>query len=215
MIIHAYPEMYVHKAQVKLGTAFDFAIHDCHVKGDDFISYFIVSPTSHRMETGDVSCLLGKSGIEIALDVLEEATGRRPSIEPSPRYTRSPEYWMGWAVAYYQWYSGRNYSQIFQALPYEVLCQMYLTLHEADISKFVDIASQRVHECFPETQLKYFRTSAKYTQQELAHRSDVSLRSIQMYEQRRKDINKASADTLYRLSKVLHCSIEDLMEPTA
>ena len=79
----------------------------------------------------------------------------------------------------------------------------------------MDIASQRVHECFPETQLKYFRTYANYTQQELAHRSGVSLRSIQMYEQRQKDINKASADTLYRLSKMLHCSIEDLMEHDA
>lgn len=215
MRIHAYPEMYVHKAQVKLGTAFDFAIHDCHIKGEDFISYFMVSPTSHRLEKGDISYLLGKSGIEIALDVLEETTGHRPSVEPSMRYSRSPEYWMGWAVAYYQWYSGRDYYQIFQALPYDVLLQMYPTLHEADISKFVEIAGRRVREHFPKTQLKYFRTYANYTQQELAHRSGVSLRSIQMYEQRQKDINKASADTLYRLSKMLHCSIEDLMEHDA
>ena len=93
-----------------------------------------------------------------------------------------------------------------------MLLQMYPTLHEADISKFVEIAGERVRECFPETQLKYFRTYANYTQQELAHRSGVSLRSIQMYEQRQKDINKARADTIYRLSKVLHCSIEDLLE---
>ena len=43
-------------------------------------------------------------------------------------------------------------------------------------------------------------------------RSGVSLRSIQMYEQRNKDINKASAETLYRLSKVFGCSMEDLLE---
>ena len=34
-----------------------------------------------------------------------------------------------------------------------------------------------------------------------------------MYEQRQKDINKAQAQTLLRLSRVLYCSMEDLMEP--
>jgi hypothetical protein len=33
-----------------------------------------------------------------------------------------------------------------------------------------------------------------------------------MYEQRNKDINKASVEALYRISKVLGCSIEDLLE---
>ena len=50
------------------------------------------------------------------------------------------------------------------------------------------------------------------TQAELAKRSQVSLRSIQMYEQRNKDINKASVDTVYRLAKALGCTTEDLME---
>jgi hypothetical protein len=33
-----------------------------------------------------------------------------------------------------------------------------------------------------------------------------------MYEQRRKDINKASAETLYRIAKTLGCTIEDRIE---
>jgi hypothetical protein len=33
-----------------------------------------------------------------------------------------------------------------------------------------------------------------------------------MYEQRNKDINKANADALYRISKVLGCSMEALLE---
>ena len=49
-------------------------------------------------------------------------------------------------------------------------------------------------------------------QAELAKRSQVSLRSIQMYEQRNKDINKASAETVLRLSRVLGCTMEDLLE---
>ena len=50
------------------------------------------------------------------------------------------------------------------------------------------------------------------TQAELAKRSNVSLRSIQMYEQRNKDINKASAETVLSLAKVLGCTMEDLLE---
>ena len=35
---------------------------------------------------------------------------------------------------------------------------------------------------------------------------------IQQYEQKKKDINKASANSLYSLAMVLNCDIEDLME---
>ena len=69
-----------------------------------------------------------------------------------------------------------------------------------------------MREFFTDTNLKRIRTAYGCTQAELAKRSGVSLRSIQMYEQRNKDINKASAETLLRLSRVLGCTMEDLME---
>jgi transcriptional regulator with XRE-family HTH domain len=76
----------------------------------------------------------------------------------------------------------------------------------------VDIAEEKVREHFKDTNLKRIRNAYGCTQAELAKRSGVTLRSIQMYEQRNKDINKASAETLYRLSKVLGCSMESLLE---
>lgn len=89
---------------------------------------------------------------------------------------------------------------------------MYHTLHEADVTKFTDIVNERIQAHFKDTNLKRIRTSYGCTQAELAERSGVSLRSIQMYEQRNKDINKASVDALYRISEVLGCSIESLIE---
>lgn len=89
---------------------------------------------------------------------------------------------------------------------------MYYTLHEADVTKFADIIEEKVREHFKDTNLKRIRTTYGCTQAELAKRSGVSLRSIQMYEQRNKDTNKASADALYRISKVLGCSMECLIE---
>ena len=37
-------------------------------------------------------------------------------------------------------------------------------------------------------------------------------RQIQLFEQRQRDINKASAVTLLMLSRALHCRMEDLIE---
>ena len=89
---------------------------------------------------------------------------------------------------------------------------MYYTLHEADITKFAGLMDARMREFFTDTNLKRIRTAYGCTQAELAKRSQVSLRSIQMYEQRNKDINKASAETVLRLSRVLGCTMEDLLE---
>ncbi len=164
------------------------------------------------MENGESSVIAGKSGIEIASDIVLETTGKSLDIEPEENVTRSREYWIGWAVAYYQWYSARKYSEIFRALTFGELQRMYYTLHEADISKFADIADERIREHFKDTNLKRIRTAYGCTQAALAEQSGATLRSIQMYEQRRKDINKASAETLYRIAKTLGCTIEDRIE---
>ena len=209
---HAYREIYLSKAQSVLGDAFDYAINTCGISGKDFVKLFIASSVSKRMENGEPSFLAGKSGIEIATEVVSETMGKELNVAPEEHFGRSEEYWIGWAVAYYQWYSSRRYSDIFKVLTYEDLQKMYYTLHEADITKFVEIADERIKEFFADTNLKRIRMSYGCTQAELAERSGVSLRSIQMYEQRNKDINKASAETVYRISKVLGCTMEDLVE---
>lgn len=212
MTIRAYQEIYLNKVQAALGDAFDYAINTCHIPGSDFIKLFIASSVSKRMENGEPAFLAGKSGIEIAADVILESTGKQLEVTPLEQYARSPEYWIGWAVCYYQWFSMRSYSDIFKVLSFDDLRKMYYTLHEADITKFVDIADEKMREHFKETNLKRFRSAYGCSQSELAKRSGVTLRSIQMYEQRNKDINKASAEALYRISRVLGCTMENLLE---
>ena len=209
---HAYQEIYLNKAQSVLGDAFDYAVNTCDILGADFVKLFAASSVSKRMENGEPACLAGKSGIEIVREIVAEAKGKDLQIEPQDHFGRSREYWIGWAVAYYQWYSGRKYRDIFKVISFEDLQKMYETLHEADITKFVDIADSKIKEYFPETNLKRIRTTYGFTQAELSKRSGVSLRSIQMYEQRNKNINKASADTMYSLAKALGCAMEDLIE---
>lgn len=209
---HAYQETYLSKAQATLGDAFDYAINTCGISGEDFIKLFTASSVSRRMENGEPAFLAGKSGIEIAADVVLETTGKQLEDIPEEHFSRSREYWIGWAICYYQWYSSRSFRDIFRVLAFEDLQNMYYTLHEADITKVVGIVDTRIREYFQDTNLKRIRIAYGCTQKELAKRSGVSLRSIQMYEQRNKDINKASAETLYRISRVLGCAIEDLLE---
>ena len=209
---HAYQEIYLSNAQSILGDAFDYAINIWGVPGENFIKLFTVSSVSKHMENGEPAYLAGKSGIELAAQILAETTGMTEQPEQPERYARSCEYWIGWAAAYYQWYSGRKYSEIFEVLSFAELEKMYYTLHEADISKFADIADARIRERFAETNLKRIRTAYGCSQAELAKRSGVGLRSIQLYEQRQKDINKASAESLYKISRVLGCEMEDLLE---
>jgi len=212
MMIRAYREIYLSKAQSVLGDAFDYALNVCNLQGEDFVKKFVASSVSRRMENGEPTFLTGKSGIEIVRDVVRETTGEEIKADPEENLGRSCEYWIGWAVAYYQWYSARRYGDIFKAVSFKDLSKMYYTLHEADISKFVDIMEARIKEYFPETNLKRLRSAYGITQADLAKRSGTSLRSIQMYEQRNKDINKASVVTVYNLAKVLGCTIEDLIE---
>ena len=60
--------------------------------------------------------------------------------------------------------------------------------------------------------LKILRNKRRLSQVELSKISNVSLRSIKAYEQGKLDISKAQGDTLYKLSKTLDCSIENLIK---
>ena len=59
--------------------------------------------------------------------------------------------------------------------------------------------------------LKYARMLKKMTQQELADKSGVPLRTIQAYEQDYKDIGNAKAVTVLRLARALGLDVADLV----
>lgn len=60
--------------------------------------------------------------------------------------------------------------------------------------------------------LQRIRKEKGLSQSELAKKSNVNLRMIQKYEIGVKDINKASALTVYNLSVALGVSVPDLLE---
>ena len=209
---HAYDEGTVEYAMDNLGAALDYSVHLLKLDGQEFLNLFVISEIANELANGNPKYTTGMSGRDLADEVYAKC-GRQIAItEKEVNGDYSPEYWCGWILAYYQWETGISFKKILSVLTFDMLMRSYGVLHEADVSKFEDIADARMRERFPETNLKRIRTVYGCSQAELARKSGVSLRSIQMYEQRNKDINKASADTLYRIAKVLGCTMEALLE---
>ena len=144
-------------------------------------------------------------------DYLNEIYNGKKSIPNKEDINKDKYYWAGWVLAQFQHKEGYSFYKINNSLPIEEVLRLYPTLHEADVTKFFDVASTYFKKS-EITNLKKIRQARGLSQSKLAGLAEVELRSIQMYEQRRNDINKAQVETLYKLARVLGCSIEDLLE---
>ena len=123
---------------------------------------------------------------------------------------KGPEYWAGWALAFFQWQSRYTFMEILTNISLEKIIAMYPSFHEMDIQQFADRLWDRMAE--KKTNLRMRREACGLSQSELAAFSRVPLRQIQLFEQLRRNINKTASETLLRLSRALSCSMEDLME---
>ena len=208
----AYNKSYLSNAKNRLSQFFDYAINDCNFDGDWFATMFIQSGYAAQFERGNPAMLAGMSGVELAQLVINKIYKEKELPSPSFSNDKSPEYWAGWALAEYQWYTGRRFKDIFEYAPLSKIISMYSVYHEMDITQFIDTLDRFYNEIDAETKLKRIRESRGLSQADLANESGVHLRSIQMYEQKVNDIDKAQVQTLYKLSRVLGCTIEDLLE---
>lgn len=59
--------------------------------------------------------------------------------------------------------------------------------------------------------LHKIRKARGFAQKELSDASGVSLRMIQLYEQKQNDISKAQVKVVISLAKALGCDVEDLI----
>lgn len=213
--VRAYDALYLEDAMACLGCFFDYAINDYGAEGREVAALFAASTLARQFETGAPWVVSGRSGIELFWDMSLELgydDGRR-APKPAVRAGRTPEYWAGWVAAYIQWRFSLTFTQVFNVLPFDVLAGLYHPWHEASEERMAQLFAERMADCRVPTNLARLRSACGFTQRELAELSGVSLRSIQMYEQRNKDINRAQAASMERLARVLHCRVEDLLEP--
>ena len=211
-MIRAYHKVYLEKARTNLGRMLDFATYDLGYDPCKFFDLFMNCGLAERFGKGEFTLTVGMSGVELAYRVLELTEHQLEY--PKPRYTadRSPEYWAGWALAYYQWETAMPFVEILEYIPLDDIIRMYSPYHEMDIRQFCDRMNELYRAANPDTKLKQLRQRAGLSQSELADASGVPVRTIQQYEQRQKSINKAQAEYLMMLARALHCTAEDLIE---
>ncbi len=204
-MIHAYDKLYLEKARAALARMLDFAVYDLHYDIAVFFDLFISSGVAVLFEQGDVNTLVGQSGVELAYEVIERSGLTVERVKPRYVMDRSKEYWTGWALAWYQWETGMPFSMIVRYVPIKDIQAMYHPCHEMDIRQFADHMDELIHAAKPETNLKLIRRQNGLSQRQLAELSGVSLKMIQQYEQRQKNINHAQVEHLAGLARVLNC----------
>jgi DNA-binding XRE family transcriptional regulator len=206
--MNSYQEIYLSQAQESLGASFDFAVNTMGLDLKEYYARFLANQVSLEFARGNPVFVAGHSGIELALIVL----GRDDAPQTKIQLTKGKEYWTGWALAYYQWFRSLSFQEIDRIVSIKEIEALYYPFHEMDIRQFVDKMDELVASRNTETNLARLRKNIAWSQSDLAVASSVSKRTIQQYEQRSKDINKARVWTVYQLAKALGCEIGDLLE---
>ena len=214
MTMNAYSELYLDDAMQNLGDMVDYAVCDLGFEPDEFFGWFISSGIASRFEKGNPKYVGGMSGYELADAVLSATNVSYEKKEPSYSDFKGREYWAGWILAYYQWITNQRFEDMVKdGLTLSTVFSMYI-LHEADVSKFVEAANEVLtrNKESRKSKLSKVRKARGFTQQQLSDASGVSLRMVQLYEQRQNDISRAQVNIVLNLAKALGCKIEDIIE---
>lgn len=207
---HAYDSESLEPAMNSLGEMLEYAELDVGIPAAEFYQWFLVSGFADRFGRGETAIVNGMSGIELAREVIFRTTKEEIAIPPSIHIDKESVYWAGWAVAYYEWSSAIPFRIIEEVVPFKSIQGMYHPYHEMDITQFADEMDSKMSKANAARRLGRLRRYAELTQRELAERSGISIRTIQQYEQGQKDVRKAAADTVMRLSAALYCRPSDL-----
>lgn len=136
----AYKKTYLSSAMRNLAVMMDCGVRKYGYSIEEFYNKFLASDVSRQFASGNPRYLVGMSGAELA-DCVVEVSGGTVLNENNGTYTVGPEYWAGWALAYYQWLSCRSFTYMLEkGLGINKVVAMYYPLHEADLSKFANAA---------------------------------------------------------------------------
>lgn len=209
---NAYDSLYLDKAKASLAGMLDFAVRELQQDASAFMELFISSGLAELFSRGDVRTIAGSSGPELAYAVLERSGMRTDHVSPHFSPYRSNEYRAGQFLARFQWETSYSFADIVSAMPVRELIELCDPSRETDEQKLSESIISRITGSHVDTRLKIMRQRNGLSQSRLAALSSVPLRTIQQYEQRQKDINKARFEYLVSLSKALNCEPHDLLE---
>ena len=208
----AYSEIYLDDAMKNMGEMIEYGEEACGVDQDLLLRMFVRSGYADRWERGDPRVICGLSGTELCRRLIAETcSGWEAEPAPLVRYDTGEAYWRGYVLAYYQWRSVRTFPEILAFIGREDLRRMYPAYHTASEEKTVDELQALEQRKGSMHRLQMYRKRLGMSQQELAERSGVNLRTLQEYEVGRKDLRRAAAETVLSLSGALWCGPSDLI----
>ena len=137
--MRAYIEPYLKDVMRNLGVMAHFCINEYGLSPEKFSTLFAHSHVAEQISMGNPRFLSGLSGKELADILIASSAEIIPSSTSSDTYQISPEYWAGWVMAYYQWYTAKSFNQMYaDGQTYEKVLMMYYPMHEADLAKVVE-----------------------------------------------------------------------------
>lgn len=143
-MINAYSELYLDSSQDILGQAFDWVVNTCEDDLETFCNRFSQSRIAAMFEIGYPKYVAGCNGAELVNFVMEDLGLPEYSCPQEFFADRSPEYWAGWVLAYFQWWVNLPFSTILHQIPVAKIISLYPLGHEQDIRNIVDILSESV-----------------------------------------------------------------------
>ena len=190
-----------------MSSMLECAVDHFHQDTDCFFHLFLLSPLCEQFESGDSVLLQDHTGLELCCIVLGkfDSPAYIPSIEE-----HTPLSWAAHSLTYCQWYMNRTFREIVLCAPLSDILSWYPDLHDKSAEEFITAVAARLRK--RPTNPELFRRREGLSQRQLSVRTGVSLRSIQLYEQRQNDLYKAQYNTLSALAKAFHCTPDDLMD---
>lgn len=205
----AYNELFMYDAVRCMAEMMDYAVNECGIEPELFFNRFIGLGYAREFGKGNLKYVAGMSGTELAQTVILEG---HLNTDPISDDIDGSIYWCGWILAYYQWYTAIPFNEIIKHINFEYLRKAYPALHTASEEKAVDTFSSIIKRKQLTSRIQSARLNYGYSQNELSKSAEISLRTLQDYESKRRDINKASGNVLVRIARALSCSIEDILE---
>lgn len=134
-----YDEVYLDSSQDILGHCFDWVANTCDDDLAVFAERFADSPVGKLFEQGCPKYIAGVNGAELANAVMESLELPAYGQEPEFWADKSPEYWVGWILAYYQWYRKETFHAILARIPINKFLRLYHLGHEMSEENVVSI----------------------------------------------------------------------------
>ena len=202
--MNAYNELYLSDAMQNMGEMMEYAAIACGLDMNDFFTRFRISGYSSEWEVGNPAFISGMSGTELCRRTLEKTSDRKSGFPDAlVFYDAGEEYWCGWIMAYLQWRLNMPFVSILKAFDFNDMLRLYPAMHTASEERCAAYVIDRLQQMKPFNRLQFYRQKLGLTQRELSDLSGVNLRTLQQYEAGSKDLNKASAGSVIRLSQVL------------